>query len=160
MGVNAVMAKIATATRMMRKRFDYRARAMGMTLAQWRTIMAVDSDEGLTQRRIAAMLEVGEVTAGRLIDRLVAQGWVTRKPDPADRRAYRIYVAPAVESRREQLAALTREEEEITFAGFTAAEEALLSDMLDRILANLATPCAPAGAAEPSSIAREAESIR
>jgi len=160
MGASAVMAKIGTATRMMRKRFDFRARAMGMTLAQWRTIMAVDSDEGLTQRRIAAMLEVGEVTAGRLIDRLVAQGWVTRKPDPADRRAYRIYVTPAVESKREQLAALAREEHEITFAGFTAAEEALLSDMLDRILANLGKPCTPAGAAERPQLAREPESAR
>lgn len=131
---------LSTVARLLRTRFDQRAAEMGMTLAQWRTLKAVRSDEGATQRRIAAILEVGDVTAGRLVDKLVEEGLLERRQDPADRRAYRLYVTPAVEPLFEKVQGLVAEEEKRIFAGLEDAELAALAGLLDRIMANMADP--------------------
>lgn len=133
--------KISVIARMLRTRFDTRARSIGITRAQWRTIAAVRRAEGAPQRRIAEMLEVGDVTAGRLIDRLSDEGWIERRPDPADRRAYRVYLTPEAAPVLERLSALGADEERRAFAGIDPEELDLLGDILDRIAANLHVRC-------------------
>jgi len=131
--------KIGIIARILRKRFDFRARSIGLTSAQWRTIAVVHSTPGITQRGIASRLEVGDVTIGRLIDRLCEEGWIERRPDPNDRRAYRIYLAPSAGPLLGRLAALGADEERITFAGISAEERARFEAVLDRIWQNLQT---------------------
>jgi DNA-binding MarR family transcriptional regulator len=134
-----ISLKISIAARMLTKRFDHRAKKIGVTAAQWRTIAAVKRLEGATQRRIAAMLEVGDVTAGRLIDRLCADGWVERRPDPEDRRAHRIFMTPAARPVLERLGALGADEEARAFRGISPDDLVKFDDVLGRIMANLAT---------------------
>ncbi len=38
------------------------------------------------------MLEVDRASAGRMIDRMERNGWVERRPDPADRRINRLHL--------------------------------------------------------------------
>lgn len=44
------------------------------------------------------MLEVQPITLARLIDQLANAGLVERRADPADRRAYRMFLTPAAAS--------------------------------------------------------------
>ena len=79
-------------SRLMRRRFDERARTSGATGPQWRTLKILERREGLNQGQLAEMLEVEPITACRMIDRLEEAGLVERRRDPADRRAWRIFL--------------------------------------------------------------------
>src|SRR6201996_5424654 len=83
--------------RLMRTRFDQRARARGMTRAQWVILARLDRQPGLSQNEMAAICEVEPITIGRLIDRLEARGLVERRADPYDRRIRRLHLLPAAQ---------------------------------------------------------------
>ena len=83
--------------RLLRTRFDQRARARGMTRAQWVILARVHATPGLSQNELAALLEVEPITVGRLVDRLEARGHVERRSDPADRRVWRLHLLPGAE---------------------------------------------------------------
>ena len=78
-------------TLLFRKHFDRRAVKFGLTRAQWRATKMVYHREGLRQNELAEYLEMEPIAVGRVIDRLQAAGFVERRPDPADRRAWRLY---------------------------------------------------------------------
>ncbi|TCZ55101.1 MarR family winged helix-turn-helix transcriptional regulator [Roseicella aquatilis] len=81
--------------RLLRTLADRRARAHGMTRAQWMTLLRLRRGGGMTQRELAEILEVEPITVGRLVDRLTARGMVERRADPADRRVWRLHLTPA-----------------------------------------------------------------
>src|SRR5580658_8202492 len=83
--------------RLLRTRFDQRARARGMTRAQWVILARVDAKPGLSQNELASLLEVEPISVGRLVDRLELRGLLERRPDPADRRIRRLHLLPASE---------------------------------------------------------------
>ncbi|WP_447724230.1 MarR family winged helix-turn-helix transcriptional regulator [Sphingomonas koreensis] len=78
--------------RLMRKRFDVRARRIGVTRAQWHTLSVLKRNEGCNQGMLADLLEVEPITVGRMIDRLEDAGLAERRRDPADRRVWRIHL--------------------------------------------------------------------
>src|ERR1700720_4869556 len=81
--------------RSMRTRADQRARARGMTRAQWVILARLERQPGLTQNKRAAIVEVEPITIARLVDRLEARGLVERKADPKDRRVWRLHLTAA-----------------------------------------------------------------
>ena len=145
----ALGMKVMKLSRMLRLRFDRRVVPLGLTRAQWQTIACVRRRPGATQREVAGLLEVGEVTVGRSIDKLVEAGWVERRPDPADRRAHRIWLTPAIEPLIDELTRIGIEEEEAALAGFDPAERAALHAMLARITANLGGDTVETAVCEP-----------
>src|SRR5436305_14755680 len=81
--------------RQMRTRADQRARRQGMSRAQWVILAHLERQPGLSQNELAAIVEVGRITIGRLVDRLEARGLVERRADPKDRRVWRLQLKPA-----------------------------------------------------------------
>lgn len=79
-------------TRMMRKLFDRRAVRFQMTRAQWRALKRISYSEGLRQAELADQLEMEPIAIGRVIDRLENAGFVERRADPTDRRAWRLHL--------------------------------------------------------------------
>jgi MarR family transcriptional regulator, transcriptional regulator for hemolysin len=79
-------------SRLLRTRFDQRAKSHGLTRSQWRVLVHLVRAEGIIQSGLAEILEVERMTLGRLIDRLEAAGWVERRPDSKDRRVRRLYL--------------------------------------------------------------------
>jgi DNA-binding MarR family transcriptional regulator len=79
-------------TRMLRKIFDRRAVRFGMTRAQWRALKRISYSEGMRQNELAEQLEMEPIAIGRVIDRLEKAGFVERRADPADRRAWRLHL--------------------------------------------------------------------
>jgi MarR family transcriptional regulator for hemolysin len=80
--------------RLIRVDADKRARAHGMTRAQWGILIWLERQPGLSQKELAEILEVEPITVARLIDRLETRGMVERRPDPKDRRIWRLHVCP------------------------------------------------------------------
>jgi MarR family transcriptional regulator, transcriptional regulator for hemolysin len=81
--------------RLLRTDADKRARAHGMTRAQWVMLIWLDKMPGLSQKEVAELLEVEPITVARLVDRLEARGMVERRADSADRRIRRLHLLPA-----------------------------------------------------------------
>jgi MarR family transcriptional regulator for hemolysin len=79
-------------TLLFRKHFDRRAVKFGLTRAQWRATKMLYHREGLRQTELAEWLEMEPIAVGRVIDRLQAAGFVERRADPRDRRAWRLYI--------------------------------------------------------------------
>ena len=80
--------------RLTRTRFDQAARAFGMTRAQWIILARLDRQPGISQNELATICEVEPITVARLIDRLEARSMVERRPDPRDRRIWRLHLLP------------------------------------------------------------------
>ena len=66
-----------------------------MTRAQWTILVHLERQPGLLQKELAEILEVEPITVARLIDRLEARAMVERRPDPMDRRCWRLHLTQA-----------------------------------------------------------------
>lgn len=80
--------------RLLRVAGDRRARAHGMTRAQWVILWRVQQQPGLSQKELAEVMEVEPITVARLVDRLAARSMVERRDDPDDRRIWRLHLLP------------------------------------------------------------------
>jgi DNA-binding MarR family transcriptional regulator len=128
---------LADVSRLVRQRFDARARALGLTRAQWRVLAQLRRREGVNQASLAEILEIEPITLGRHIDRLVEKGFVERRADPADRRAWRLYLRAEVQpvlDRLREMSQLTRNE---ALQGIPEAEADRLIELLLEIKGNM-----------------------
>ena len=123
--------------RLFRKRFDFAARALGVTGAQWRMLAAIRRTPGINQAAVAAWLEVEAITAGRMVDRLERAGLVERRADPADRRTWHLYLTPRADHQMERLSTYADGVFAEALAGFSDAEHGQLLALLERVRANL-----------------------
>jgi MarR family transcriptional regulator for hemolysin len=124
--------------RQLRVSFDQSVEDSGLTRAQWSLIATVARNPGATQRTIAEALEVREITAGRLVDRLCDDGYLKRRENPNDRRAYCVYLTPAAQPVLDKLDELARVHEAKIFEGISGEELDKLEALLDAISGNLA----------------------
>lgn len=117
--------------RLMRTRFDQRARNFGMTRAQCVILVRLERQPGMTQNEMAGLCEVEPITVGRLVDRLEARGLLERRLDPADRRIRRLHLLPASQPILDQIHAYKDE----LFASVTdGLDEATLATVLGALL--------------------------
>jgi DNA-binding MarR family transcriptional regulator len=128
---------LADVSRLVRRRFDQRASGLGLTRAQWRVLAQLRRREGINQTALAEILEIEPITLGRHIDRLVEKGFVERRPDPADRRAWRLHlrseVQPVLDRLREMSGLTSRE----ALAGISEADRDRLIELLLIIKGNM-----------------------
>ena len=150
-------------SRMLRKRFDRRARDIGLTKSQWIVLAHLARHEGIHQGGLADILELEPATLARHLDRLEDTGWIERRPDPSDRRAWRLHLTgkatPVLEKMGDLVEITTRE----ALAGFSRDERERLQSQLLTIRTNLTdrpeaeTPAAPEEATGSSGMAAGAD---
>ncbi len=117
-------------SRLLRKNFDRRARALGLTRAQWRVLAHLAPRQGINQTALAEILEIENITVARHIDRLEETGWVERRPDPDDRRAWHLYLTGKVRPILDQMELLAVETQEEAMAGLSESERRRLLALL------------------------------
>jgi MarR family transcriptional regulator, transcriptional regulator for hemolysin len=79
------------------------------------------------------MMEVEKATAGRMIDRLVANGWVARRTQRDDRRVKRVYLTPEAERVHKRIWRVAESTVEDALAGLSAQESKQLMALLQRV---------------------------
>ena len=84
---------IVDVARLLRRVFDRRALHLGLTRAQWRAMHRINLSPGLSQTQLAEDLDLEAIAVGRVVDRLVKEGFVERRADPADRRRWNLFPA-------------------------------------------------------------------
>ncbi len=123
--------------RLQKKHFDRRARALGLTRAQWLTVGTLRRNPGIKQAELADLLDVEPITVVRIVDRLEKAHWIERRADPSDRRAKRLYLTDRSQGVVSELRTLGLKTRNESLAGLTFEDHALLIDLLKRIKSNL-----------------------
>lgn len=128
---------ITDSARLLRRRFDERARCVGVSRAQWQVLFALSRNEGINQVGLAEALDVETITVGRMVDRLADADLVERRADPTDRRAWRLFLTPRAHPILVELRHIAEAVMSETLDGIGIEGEAALSDLLTRVRANL-----------------------
>lgn len=116
--------------RLLRVEADCRARAHGMTRAQWHILLWLERQPGMSQKELADFLEVEPITVARLVDRLEARGMVERRADPEDRRIWRLHLRPDAAPVLAEIAAYRADILQTVTSGLDpAARDALVSSL-------------------------------
>src|SRR5439155_24387866 len=87
-----------------------------------RALRRIERFEGLTQVALADDLELAPIAVGRVLDRLEKSGFVERRPDPKDRRCWRLYLGPGSSKVMEGVDRIVNELREEGFAGLALAD--------------------------------------
>ncbi|HYZ22241.1 MAG TPA: MarR family transcriptional regulator [Rhodopila sp.] len=145
--------------RLLRVEGDKRARSHGMTRAQWGILVWLERQPGISQKELSELLEVEPITVARLIDRLEARGMVERRPDPRDRRIWRLHLRPqaygVLHEIDQQRAEITRN----LTAGIDQDDLAIMTEALLRMKATLTQDAHAARRATEPSQATAAEAV-
>ena len=128
----------------MRASFDRRVRRLGLTRSQWLVLSRLHRHPGISQSELAEMLEVERATAGRMVDRLERRNWLVRRPDPADRRVNRLFLTAEAEGVQAEMGRIAEGLLDDAMALLDAGERARLTDMMERVKAQLQSMAVPA----------------
>jgi DNA-binding MarR family transcriptional regulator len=123
--------------RLMRREFERRVRDMGFTRNQWRVLAHLRRIDGINQSQLADRMDVEPIVLVRLLDKLEKGGYVQRRQDPQDRRAYQLYLTDTAGPLIEKLEAISVELRQEMLGHLTAAERDVLIDLLMRIKAKM-----------------------
>ena len=124
-------------SRLLRRRLDKEAQAIGLTSAQWRVLAYLARCEGSNQAHLADFMDMEPITLSRQLDRMEAAGMTERHPDPNDRRAHRLYLT---ESGRELITGFRAHTSEVmreTVEGISEAEIETMTALLTRMRSTL-----------------------
>jgi MarR family transcriptional regulator, transcriptional regulator for hemolysin len=81
-GFEYLLADIA---RMCRDRFERHGGTLGLTQTEFKALCTISCHEGIQQGRLATRIKVKPTTLAGLVDRMVHERWVERRPARADR---------------------------------------------------------------------------
>ena len=128
---------LGDAARLVRRSFDQRARAIGVTRPQWRVLALLKRFDGSTQTNLADMLDVEPITLGRMVDRLQDADLVERRADPKDRRAWRLHLTAKGRAKIKELQPTASAMFADALDGLNESKQAELETMLNIIRSNL-----------------------
>ncbi|MCW8126443.1 MarR family winged helix-turn-helix transcriptional regulator [Microbulbifer halophilus] len=130
--------ELHSAAHLLRRNFDRRARAHGLSRSRWQVLWHLAREEGQKQAELAERMDVAPISLARQVDKLQQEGLVERRPDPEDRRCFRVYLTAAAEPALEILRGLATQTRSQALAGFSDEETAQLQGLLERLKKNLA----------------------
>ncbi len=117
--------------------FELRAPQLGMTLSQAKVLVYLSRNEGATQKKLAELTDTDPMTLVRILDRMEHDGWLERRPDPADRRAYRLFLKAAADPILAEISRIGDKARGEALAGVSQEDRAHLMKLLEQIHGNL-----------------------
>lgn len=105
----------------------------GLVLSQFEALAKIAIKPGMIQQELVQHLLVTKGNVGALLDRLESMGWVTRKADPNDRRANRLYLTPRGQSTIVEIIKKHREFISERFAALSIEQRETLRSLLKTI---------------------------
>src|SRR3954462_8646272 len=145
---------ISDVARLLRTEFDRRVRRLGITRAQWLVLTRLHRRPGASHSELAEMMEVEKATAGRMIDRLVANGWVERRTQRDDRRVKRVYLTREAERVHQRIWRVAEATVDAALADLSVSESKQLMTLLQRIKKTLVSAAEPSGNAAAGAALR------
>ncbi|MGI2870895.1 MarR family winged helix-turn-helix transcriptional regulator [Vibrio fluvialis] len=123
--------------RLVRKQYQSEAGANCLTIAQAKALSHIARCQGVKQVELAELLEIKPMSLVRVIDSLVKEGLVERRPDPKDRRAHQIYLLPAADAQLVKIKSVSNQIWDEALKGLTAQDREQFISTLEHIHSNL-----------------------
>jgi DNA-binding MarR family transcriptional regulator len=139
---------LTDAARLFRKRFEQEARHLDMTSAQLQIIGRLLVQGGISQARLAMLLDMEPITVSRHVDRMEAAGLVERRPDPEDRRVRLLQVTEKGRALLPHMRAVAQKVLEEAQEGLPPETRVIVMEALEQIGANLSRKPQTEGAAD------------
>jgi DNA-binding MarR family transcriptional regulator len=86
---------LARASHALWRGFEPQVRAAGLNSLEWRVLATLSDSEPLTVGQLALEVLAKQPTLTKSLDRMAAQGWVTRRADADDARRARVALTAA-----------------------------------------------------------------
>ncbi|MEM5382063.1 MarR family transcriptional regulator [Paraburkholderia phymatum] len=129
---------ISDVGRLVGKRFDDLARlSIDLTRAQCRALAYLSHYGDINQARLADLLEVAPISAGRLLDRMEEGGWIERIGNPRDRREKQIRLTEKAEQTLDDAKRVGDQIAAEGLSGLTDEEAKQLIALLQKVRGNL-----------------------
>jgi DNA-binding MarR family transcriptional regulator len=117
----------------MERRLEQVLERHDLSIPQFDILATLGFEQGITQQELAERLLVTKGNICGMIDRMEANGWVERRPDPLDRRANRLFLTRRGKTR---LGRTTPDEQALVkeiMGALKPAELQTLYQLLDRL---------------------------
>jgi MarR family transcriptional regulator, transcriptional regulator for hemolysin len=124
-------------SRLYTRRFEERAHGLALTLLECKALAYLSKNEGVSQKRLAELIEIDPMGLVRILDRMEADGWVQRRSDPEDRRARSLMLTERAKPILDHIWRLAAETRAEVLEGLTNEERAMLVELLERVHASL-----------------------
>jgi MarR family transcriptional regulator, transcriptional regulator for hemolysin len=127
--------------RLLRRRFEQRAKGLGLTRSQWQTLAYLANNEGIHQAGLADILEIEPITLVRILDKLAERGLIERRQHPTDRRIWLLYMRDEARPLLEDMRSIGDAARGEALAGVTGEDRDRLYDTLTLMKSNLVQAC-------------------
>ncbi len=139
MNPNEYAFLVADVSRLLRRNFRQRTTGIGLSFEQIRALVSIARHEGIRQVDLADLLDVQPITLVHQIDQLAENGLVERRADPADRRAYQLFLTKAAAPHLSAIKKVSAEVHADIFRGMSKDQVALALASLGAVRDNLAS---------------------
>ena len=120
-------------SRLSAKHFQRNARELELSLPQCKVLGHLSRNEGISQARLAELTETDPMTLVRTLDRMQQDEWIERRPDPADRRAHRLYLCEAAKPIMNRMWRIADQARQDALSALSVAEREQLVGLLERV---------------------------
>ena len=127
--------------RLLRKRFEQRAKDLGLTRSQWQTLAYLANNEGIHQAGLAEMLEIEPITLVRILDKLSERGLVERRQHPSDRRSWLLYMREVARPLIDTMRSIGDQTRKEALDGTSQEDNERLYELLTLMKSNLLHVC-------------------
>jgi len=131
--MESIARQLVLTAKAMRAHFEAHLAEAGASLPFWLVLEQLTVQDGLSQRELARRLSLEAPTLTRHVDRMEAEGLLTRTPDAKDRRVTRIHLTDAGRRLHQRLLGVAQQREAALRSILTPREAAALTRVLARI---------------------------
>ncbi|WKY45148.1 MarR family transcriptional regulator [Eubacteriaceae bacterium ES2] len=104
---------------------------------QYTFLMILFDNNGINQEKLTELVKIDKANTARAVNKLVAEGYVTKTVSDKDKRAYQLYTTEKAEIIKADLNVIFDSWNNILLNGLTVEEENLLAFLLDKIEQNI-----------------------
>jgi MarR family transcriptional regulator for hemolysin len=138
--------RLSRTARSVSRAFDGALARAGGSLPIWLVLITLKSRQLPNQREIAEAVGIREATLTHHLNAMDAQGLITRRRDPANRRVHVVELTEKGEAAFLRMRDAAADFDRRLRTGISADDLATLEDLLGRLTANVAADGAPSGA--------------
>ncbi|MBD2580105.1 MarR family transcriptional regulator [Oscillatoria sp. FACHB-1406] len=129
--------RIKLLSQLLARKFQDRLEPFGLTPFHWVVLSCLWQEDGLPTSSLGEKLQQVGGTLTGVLDRMEQRNLIRRERDRRDRRIWRIWLTEEGRELETQLPPLAVTLREEAFAGVSGRDREILSDAIDRAIANL-----------------------
>ena len=130
--------RLNAAGRLLKKRFNEVACEEGLFSGQHHIIITLKCNPGMTLSELAKSLNITAATVSVSVKRMEKSGFIEKRPDEKDARTKRLYLTEKGSAVTQNIRDKMDLQESALVKGLSGEEILKLSDLLDRVIENMA----------------------